>query len=205
MPTASTATYSLLGLLALRPWTGYELTRQARRSLRFAWPSSEAHLYREQKRLVALGWASLDKENVGQRTRNAYSITPAGRAALKEWLKTEPAPPKLEIEGLLRAFFGDHGEPEDLARSLRATSTASREMADDLISYAEEYLETGGPFPERLHVIALTAELFVDLLSQIGDYCDKAADEVGNWDSTKDRGMTDEARTRFERMIAHRR
>ena len=39
--------------------TGYELTQQVRRSLRFVWPSSEGHLYREQKRLLELGWATV--------------------------------------------------------------------------------------------------------------------------------------------------
>ena len=57
MSSASPTTYGLLGLLAVRSWTGYELTRQVRRSLRFVWSSSEGHLYREQKRLVERGWA----------------------------------------------------------------------------------------------------------------------------------------------------
>jgi hypothetical protein len=29
----------------VRSWTGYELTRQVHRSLRFIWPTSEGHLY----------------------------------------------------------------------------------------------------------------------------------------------------------------
>lgn len=52
-PTVSS--YAILGLLALRPWTGYDLTRQATRSLRFAWPKSERLLYSEPKKLVELG------------------------------------------------------------------------------------------------------------------------------------------------------
>ena len=33
--------YAILGLLALRPWSAYELTKQVRRSLHFCWPRAE--------------------------------------------------------------------------------------------------------------------------------------------------------------------
>ena len=46
MHERGTATFALLALLGVRPWSGYELTKQARRSLRYLWPSSEAHLGR---------------------------------------------------------------------------------------------------------------------------------------------------------------
>ena len=36
----STATYALLGLLGVQPWTWYELAGQAHRSLRYIWPTS---------------------------------------------------------------------------------------------------------------------------------------------------------------------
>lgn len=205
MPDPSTSTYSLLGLLAVKSWTGYELTHQARRSLRFAWPSSEAHLYREQKRLVALGWASVQKEKIGRRSRNRYSITDEGREALQIWLRSDPASPRLEIEGILRAFFADQGQPQDLARSLRHTSTSAKEMVDELTSYAADYLETGGPFPERLHVIAVAAGLLHNLLASIEEYCRDAALEVDSWGTAQGLGMTDATRKRLEKMLEQRR
>ena len=59
MASKSTATsFALLGLLALQPWTAYELVAQANRSLHFYWPRSEAHLYAELKRIVERGHAS---------------------------------------------------------------------------------------------------------------------------------------------------
>ena len=90
MTIPSLATYGRLGTLAVRSWTGYELTQQVRRSLRFVWPVSEGHLCREQKRLIELGWATVEREPAGRRTRNRFSITEPGRAALADWLATEP-------------------------------------------------------------------------------------------------------------------
>src|ERR1051325_5072302 len=101
MPTEpTTSSFALLGLLALRPWTAYDLTHQARRSMRLFWPRSEAHLYAEVKRLVGWGYATAATERAGARERTSYTITAAGRQALENWLATPPAGPQLEIEGL---------------------------------------------------------------------------------------------------------
>jgi PadR family transcriptional regulator AphA len=145
MATPSQATFGLLGMLAVRSWTGYELTQQVRRSLRFVWPSSEGHLYREQKRLVDLGWASVEEEPAGERTRNRYTITDAGRAALGEWLATEPEEPHFQVEGVLRMFFGDQGTPEQLVTSMQASAVTARSMLDEMLGFVGEYLEEGGP------------------------------------------------------------
>mgnify|MGYP001364699429 CR=1 FL=1 len=84
-PRLTPSSYAVLALLHLKPWTGYELTRQAQRSLRYAWPKSERLLYSEPKKLVELGYATVHQEDSGNRTRNVYTITAAGRQALNEW------------------------------------------------------------------------------------------------------------------------
>ena len=85
--------YALLGLLSLRSWTGYELTQQVRRSLTHVWPASAANLYREQQRLVRLGWAAVDLEPAGpERTRHRYTITPAGRGGRRARRRGRPGP-----------------------------------------------------------------------------------------------------------------
>ena len=98
-PTATS--FALLGLLGVKPWTAYELVAQTRRSLHYVWPRSEAHLYAELKRLVERGHATAEVVEGRGRQRTRYTITPLGRAALEAWLATEPAPPMLEIEGVL--------------------------------------------------------------------------------------------------------
>src|SRR4051794_8528186 len=104
----TTTSYAILGLLSIKPWSAYELTQQARRSLRYAWPKSESHLYAEPKRLARLGFARVTEAPAGPvRTRQVYAITAAGRRALRAWLKSEPAPPQLEFEAVLRLFYAD--------------------------------------------------------------------------------------------------
>ena len=134
----SPVTYGLLGMLAVRSWTGYELTHQVRRSLRYTWSSSEGHLYREQKRLVELGWAVVDVETSGGRSRKRYSITPDGEAALAAWLATEPQEPSFEIEGFMRLFYADHGTIDDMVLSLEKTAADARQMLAELGEFVDE-------------------------------------------------------------------
>lgn len=198
----STTTYALLALLAIRSWTGYELTRQLRRSLHYAWPRSEANVYSEQVRLVRLGWATVTKEPIGKRTRNRYEITPIGRRELRRWMHSDPEDPHLEVEGIVRMFFADQGSVDDLIRSIRTTGTRAGDAVLELCEIVEDYFDTGGPFPRRLHTIALAADLATDLLSRIESFAREAVDEIAGWETTKDRGLTDDARERFEAILA---
>ena len=77
--------FAILGLLAIRPWSTYELTKLLGRSVQYVMPRTEANRYQEPKRLVAAGLATAGDESVGQRPRTVYSITPAGRARGRGW------------------------------------------------------------------------------------------------------------------------
>jgi PadR family transcriptional regulator, regulatory protein AphA len=199
-PRLTTTSYALLGLLAVQPWTAYELTQQMRRSLHYVWPKSESLLYTEPKKLVEAGLARVTQQRRGDRTRAQYRITAAGRRALEAWLDTEPAAPLFELETMLRVTFADQGTPEQLARALRsAHSWADGEMARAR-PQIENYLETGGPFPERLHLIALIVGFYGELFDLMRRFFGDAADLVETWDSTTDvpadanlRGMLEHA------------
>jgi PadR family transcriptional regulator AphA len=200
--SATTSSYVLLGLLSVRSWTGYELTQQIRHSLAHVWPASEANLYREQQRLVRLGWASVAAESAGpERTRNRYTITDPGRAELKEWLATPPAPAGLEVEGMLRAWFADAGTPQELAAALHRTADHARASLDRVVTVFSHYLAGEGAFPERAHLNAIVGEMVADLFGLIQARCAQLATEVEAWPTTIDRGLDPEARARMHRVV----
>ncbi len=223
MISASTTTYALLGMLATRSWTGYDLTRQLRRSLRFVWSLSEGHLYREQTRLVQLGWAVVEEEAAGRRSRKRYAITDAGRRALDDWVATEPEEPRFQVEGIVRAFYGDLGSSEDLRTTLRASATSSRAMLEEMVGFVEEYLEDGGPvdmlegrvptdefhgrpmFPERLHSVALAIDVTTRMLSTLEEFFDEADAELADWPSPRDPAVTPYTRARLEGVLRRHR
>jgi PadR family transcriptional regulator AphA len=71
----TTTSHAVRALLELKPWTGYELTHQAQRSLRNTWSKSERLHYFDPKKLVELGFATSHQEGHGGCTRNAFTMT----------------------------------------------------------------------------------------------------------------------------------
>ena len=201
-PSLSTTSYAVLGMLALRSWSPYELTQQMRRSLVYCWPTSERALYSEPERLVRAGLAQVETTPAQPRPRRIYSITPAGREVLRDWLRTPPAPIRFVNEPLLRLLFADQGEAADLISSLehfRATVAAQHREGVDQV---RPYLQGDGPFSNRAHLVALFADLYERLFTTIEEWADGAVDEVHTWSSATDLGLTDAARAAIERVVA---
>jgi hypothetical protein len=65
-----------------------------------------------------------------------------------------------EFEGLLKVAFADHGSIDGLRANLRSIRELAEADFADTERRLQEYEETGGPFPDRLPVIALAMEYF---------------------------------------------
>ncbi len=151
LPKLTTTSFALLGLLQRRPWSAYELTRYMRSSiLRAVWPRAESHLYSEPKLLEKRGFATSRQEQTGARKRTVYSITPAGQAALVEWLRDQPDTEfRFEYELLVRFAFAaeaDAGAVVAYLEKMREDALRDAEVAlagiESLQSHAEEFLRT---------------------------------------------------------------
>lgn len=178
--TPTTTSYATLGLLAVQPWSTYELTNQIRRSLARFWPRAASKLYEEPRKLVALGYATAETQHQGRRRRTVYAITPEGRRALAAWLATTGAPPTLESEQLLRVFLADQGTRQDLLDTIAATRAWAREQAVFDATIAREHLG-GGPFPQRLAVNTLVGRYLSEMSEATERWADWASEIVRNW------------------------
>ena len=174
--------FALLGLLSVRPWTTYELANQTKRSLRFFFPRAERHLYAEARRLAAAGLARSDEAFTGRRRSTTYAITPAGRKALQQWLRTEPAPPVLEAEVLVRTFFADSGRKEDVLAALESARQHAVTAQRDLAAMAQANLDGAAPFPDRTSVGALGLRFVADFHRLLEDWASWAGAEVATWE-----------------------
>ena len=202
-PTPTASSYAVLGLLAVAPFTAHELTVQARRSLHWVWPRSERSLYAEPKRLVTLGWAVTKERTTGQRSVPEYRITAAGRRALQGWLDTPPARPALDVEAMLRAVFADGGDLEQLRAALRSNLDQAQDaVREELVPQVRGYLDDGGPFPDRLHLIGLFSSFYLRFVELLEDWTEDALAEIDTWPGTEGVGLTDTARATFERVLA---
>jgi DNA-binding PadR family transcriptional regulator len=180
----TTTSYAILGLLSVRPWPAYELTGQMKRGMRYTWPRAETRLYQEPKNLVAHGLATASTEVNGRRSRTVYSITPRGRNALARWLEADSAPPQMETEAVLRATFADAGSKDALLAALRGLRAHGEALRQQLGDQAADYLATGGPFPERLHLIALVGRFLSDYSELLEGWATWAEGTVADWPAT---------------------
>ena len=192
----------VLVLLDLRPWSAYELTQQAQRSLRYAWPKSERLLYSEPKKLVELGFATVAEEDQGGRKRSVYTITDEGRGALGEWTSTRTLPPRLEVEALLRLLFADHGSKDDVLGALEELEADIGEHHDAIVDLMATYLHGGHPFPERTHLSVLFATFQIEIFKTMERWIEFARDEIGEWPRTDGLGMT-ERTEELTRLLAN--
>ena len=95
--------HALLGLLASKPGSGYDLLKRFEGSLAFVWPATQSQLYTELGKLADAGLIEVVAE--GPRGRKDYDITVEGRSELERWLiETEPDR-TVRDETVLRTFF----------------------------------------------------------------------------------------------------
>ena len=173
--------FAMLGLLAVRRWSTYELANQMRRSVRWFWPRAERKLYDEPKRLAALGLASTRTEMTGRRASTIYEITPQGRKKLREWVETPTfSPPAIEIEALIHLFFAENGSPQAATASLQEMRDQADSAIDQLSAMGAQRA-TDDEFTDRRAMNAVTMELFVRLHETIRDWTHWADDEIKEW------------------------
>lgn len=95
--------HAVLGLLAERPASGYDLMKLFDTSLANVWPATQSQVYGELGKLASSGLLAVAA--TGARGRKEYAITEDGLAELRHWL-TETEPERFRrSETLLRVFF----------------------------------------------------------------------------------------------------
>jgi PadR family transcriptional regulator, regulatory protein AphA len=181
VPKLTATSYVILGHLALRSWSTYELAQQLKRSTRHYWPRAESKIYEEPKKLVAHGLATATREYTGRRPRTVYAITDQGREALRRWLDEPGQPPLVEFEGVVKVLFAEQGTKQQLLATLRSIREQAEHTRDEHVALARDLAQTGGPFPDRLHVNALVFKFMWDQTETTIRWAAWAEHQVKDW------------------------
>lgn len=104
--------YAILGMLAIKSMSGYEIKSTMQKSTNYFWAESDGQLYPILRTLNKEKLIKSKQEFHGARQRKIHSITTKGKKALTEWLITPPEPPTHRIEFALKIFFGAHAPKE---------------------------------------------------------------------------------------------
>jgi len=146
VPTLTTTAACVLGLLEMGPppparrqpgpdaMTGWQIYETASASLARFWNITRSQVYLELGRLERDGLVATAGAE-GPHARQPFTITPAGRAAFRDWLRafvaTGPRDDQLRSPLLLTVFFGGLIEPDVLQRTLQEYRLRHERLAAD--------------------------------------------------------------------------
>jgi DNA-binding PadR family transcriptional regulator len=108
--------HALIGLLAEKPASGWDLTRRFEELLGTVWPAGHPQIYGELRKLEADGFIEVDSE--GPRRRRTYRATQAGIAEARRWLTAVEVDHTMRLEPVLRSVFFWLMEPGELSAHL---------------------------------------------------------------------------------------
>jgi DNA-binding PadR family transcriptional regulator len=111
--------------------SGYDIRQAIESSVGHFWGESYGQIYPTLKQLAADGLAEV--RETGKQRRKEYTITPAGRDCLREWLALpfQNDPPRNEF--LLKLFFGREAPAEVTAAHIRELQRRNRESLDMML------------------------------------------------------------------------
>jgi len=113
--------FALLGLLAVEPASGYDLKRAINRSTYFIWNATGPQIYNTLHKLREEGYiTSVAMAQRGKPDKQIHTITPNGRAALKEFVSAPIRASVTRDEVLLRIFFGNFASKKSIKRELES-------------------------------------------------------------------------------------
>jgi len=107
MATKNKTRYAILGVLNLKPCSGYDIKKFCDKTISHFWNENFGHIYPVLKQLLEEELIAPHGQGIEER-RKTYSITEKGKQEFAQWLLQPPElqPPRSEL--LLKLSFGNH-------------------------------------------------------------------------------------------------
>ena len=198
----TTTAFAILGQLALAPRTTYALAKQMRANLHFFWPRAESRIYEGIRRLVDDELVHETRIPFGRRSRGRYELTPAGRAALADWLATPVSGSTLEHEAILRVFLAAFGSRAALLDAIDRVAADAEEIFAAGAEVGPQFLAGTHPFQDQIHVRALVFDFLSSYAQALRGWSERARAEVESWEDTAVEGKRAAARARIATALA---
>ncbi|BCY17026.1 hypothetical protein hrd7_08750 [Leptolinea sp. HRD-7] len=187
--------YAILGFLNYQPLTGYDLKKVFDRSIRHFWHADQSQIYRTLSRLTEDGAVKMEiVEQTDRPDRKVYSITPAGRERLLNWLK-QPFPDEdSRSKPLVQMFFsGQISDERILEKLTEALEGMRRQMAMfDLVPDQVREFTSMAKDDRELFYWFLTLELGKRSLQTNIDWLESVVDRIRRQDYSTEIGFKKE-------------
>jgi DNA-binding PadR family transcriptional regulator len=176
-PKPTQLSYVILAAIGEHGATTPELIDMAGRGGIF-WTSSPSQVYAEPRRLLKLGWVLAEKQPAKTRSRTLYRLTPSGKEALKDWLRSPAGFPKLQHGPAIRLFAGDLIDDTEILASLKQLRGDIERMQADVY----RSIERAPGLPHRTRYLLLQQDLGLRVLQAHREWLDHVEGELGERD-----------------------
>ncbi len=168
--------YAILGLLTQEGLSGYEITRRFEQSVGYFWHARSQQIYPELSRLEAEGLVTgAVVPQRGRPDKRVYSITPEGRARLRQWVLTPSPPTFVKDEFMVKVWSYGEVDPRAAAEAL-AEHRAQHE--ERLVAYTAIRAGLAGDepatFPDEVFGAYLTLEGGIAMEEAFVAWCRRA-------------------------------
>jgi DNA-binding PadR family transcriptional regulator len=163
LETAMSLKYAIIGLLSVKPQTGYELKANFDQAIRYLWKADQAQIYRTLRDITREGFAvPRTIQQVGRPNKKVYELTPAGEDEFRRWL-SGPLPPNEQRNAeLVQIFFsGRISDTEILANLKRVRENLKAGLAGLLSLETDSELFAVSTTSSRVH-------FFFEMTRQLG-------------------------------------
>lgn len=178
---------AILGLLAIKPMTGYDLSSSYRRALQQIWYAPHGQVYPTLRKMKRDGLLKVVVKVQRHRpNKKVYSLTAAGRKLLVLWLSQPAALPRMHHEFIHKLFLLNNFAPAGRVAQVDAYVKRSRDWAADL-RRAEALLEPSlqGPNAESAWFQLLSLRHLCRLVECEADSARQIAEEIRKHSSAK--------------------
>ena len=195
--------HAIMVSLAERPGTGYELGGQFSTSLGHFWPATRQQIYRTLSRLQQDGQVTCrDVPQNGRPDKKIYTLAPAGRQALHDWIAEPSSVMKIRDDLAVKLRGAEHGDADDVLADVHRHRAAHTRQLDLYHSYEAtqfpDAADTAGAAQSltgrRLHqYLVLRGGIRVE--EAFIDWCDEVLDALACTDCTDSSDSTDSTDT----------
>src|SRR4029077_4483650 len=111
--------------------------------------------------------------------------------SLRDWLGAPAAGMRVEVETMLKGAFADAGDVSPLRGAVRAIRGEAHTRLAEVLDRSTQYATTGGPFPDRLPIAAITGKLLMSQYEAVVEWARWAEDVTDQWSGvTPETGAT---------------
>lgn len=120
--------FVILGLLALRAMTVYELNKALERGVSLFYSASFGSINAAIAKMLEKGWISVQEMVENGRNKKVFHLTPTGKQAFQDWLVAEIEAEKVKDPALTRLYFMGFAAPAERIRVLEAHLVNLRQL-----------------------------------------------------------------------------